>query len=109
MKYIITESKLDKVIFRYLDKQDFNVKEGKNSFYLTNSPSSNDVIIIYNKDSGLCAINYSIISPISGLFSLIELEAQELIGEWFENKFKVNVTKTSAFDDMGFLIVKKTH
>ena len=109
MKYLITESKLDKVIFYYLDSQDFTRKEGKSSFYFTDKPSSNDAIILYWEGSGLCTINYEIISIISSLFSLTEFESQELIGKWVENKLGLDVNETSAFDDMGYLIVKKTH
>ena len=109
MKYLITESKLDKVIFYYLDSQDFTLKEGKSSFYFTDKPSSNDAIILYWEGSGLCTINYEIINIISSLFSLTEFESQELIGKWVENKLGLDVNETSAFDDMGYLIVKKTH
>ena len=109
MKYLITESKLDKVIFYYLDSQDFTLKEGKSSFYFTDNPSSNDGIILYWEESGLCTINYEIIRIISALFSLTEFESQELIGKWVGNKLQMDVNKTSAFDDEGFRIVKKTH
>ncbi len=109
MRYIITESQFDNVIFSFLDSQEFTIKESKDSFYFTDNPSSNDGIILYWKESGLCTINYEIISLISSLFSLTEFESQELIGEWVENKLGLDVNETSAFDDMGYLIVKKTH
>ena len=109
MKYLIKESQFDNVIFSFLDSQEFTSKEGKSSFYFTDKPSSNDAIILYWEGSGLCTINYEIISIISSLFSLTEFESQELIGKWVENKLGLDVNETSAFDDEGFRIVKKTH
>ena len=54
MKYLITESKLDKVIFKYLDNQDFIQINKNNSIYFVNSEGDKYAQIRYVKDDGVC-------------------------------------------------------
>ena len=49
MKYIIKESQLSRIIFRYLDKQDFTQIEKGDTIYFVNSKNSKDSQILYDK------------------------------------------------------------
>ena len=99
MKYLITESKLDKVIFKYLDNQNFVQIKKRNIIYFVNSDDNkyedNEYAQInYNKKNGLCNIKYTLIKDVSSLFSLDESDCRKVIGNWVENTLQMKVTKT---------------
>ena len=94
MKYLITESQFDKVIFRYLDNQDFvQIERGRN-IYFVNSENDKYAQIRYDKEDGYCFINFDLIKEISSFFSLQRSDSQEVIGRWVENTTKKKVTNT---------------
>ena len=92
MKYLITESQLDRVIFRYLDNQDFIQIEKNNSIYFVNSENDEYAQIRYDKSDGWCGITYELIEKISSFFSLDEYDSEEVIGRWVENTLQMRVT-----------------
>ncbi len=95
MKYLITESQIDKVIFRYLDNQDFiKIKIGGNSIYFVNSEGDEYAQIRYDRKDGWCYIYYGLINEISSFFSLSESDSEKVIGRWVENTLKMMITKT---------------
>ena len=94
MKYLITESKLEKVIFRYLDNQDFIQIDKDNSIYFVYSEDDEYAQIIFDKDDGWCIINYELINELSSFFSLDEFNSEQVIGRWVENTLKMRVTNT---------------
>ncbi len=57
MKYLITESQFDKVIFRYLNNQDFIQIKKNNRIYFVNSEGDKYAQIRYDKSDGLCYIS----------------------------------------------------
>jgi len=94
MKYLITESQREKVIFKYLDNQDFiQIKRG-GSIYFANSEGDEYAQIIYDKSDGWCIINYELINELSSFFSLDEFDSEQVIGRWVENTLKMRVTNT---------------
>ena len=97
MKYLITESQFDKVIFRYLDNQDFIQIKKYDKIYFVNSENDEYAQIRYNEDSEVCFINLDLIKEISSFFSLERSDSKEVIGMWVENtlKMKVNYTTNS--------------
>jgi hypothetical protein len=92
MKYLITESQLDKVIFKYLDNQDFIKIKKNNRIYFINSEGDEYAQIRY--DDELCYINLNLITEISSFFSLGRDESQRVISRWVENTLKMKVTTT---------------
>ena len=52
MKYLITESQLDKVIFKYLNNQDFIQIEKNNRIYFAYSENDEYAQIRFDKDDG---------------------------------------------------------
>ena len=94
MKYLITESKLEKVIFRYLDNQNFIQIEKNGSIYFINSEGDEYGQIRYDKEDGWCGIYYKLIEDISSFFSLQEYDSKQVIGRWVENTLQVRVTYT---------------
>ena len=91
MKYLITESKLERVIFIYLNNEEFIQIERNNDIYFANSEDDNFAQIRYNKKNGLCHINLNLIEDISALFSLDEVDSKMFIGRWVENTIQMDV------------------
>ena len=79
MKYLITESKFDSIVFKYLDNQDFIKIEKSNMIYFVNSESDEDAEVRYNKDDGWCFIYYKLVEEISTFFSLGEFDSEKVI------------------------------
>jgi hypothetical protein len=95
MKCLITESQLDKVIFKYLDNQDFIQIDMNDSIYFVNSEGDEYVQIRYDKDGGWCYIYYKLIDEISAFFSMKGSDSKEVIGRWVENTLQMKVIYTA--------------
>lgn len=88
MKYLITESQIDKVIFKYLDNQDFITKRmsSDNITYFVNSENDkySDSLIIHYK-SGDCVMSFELIDEIATFFSMEFNSSKYVIARWIEN------------------------
>ncbi len=108
MKYLITESQLDRTIFRYLDNQDFiKIKIG-DKVYFVNSEDDERAHIRYDRKYGWCGIYYKLIKEISNFFSLDESEAKQVIGRWVENTLQMMVTGTYSSQSQKYIFVENT-
>ena len=94
MKYKITDSQLESVIFLYLDNQDFIKIERENSIYFVNSEGDEYSQIRYDKSDGWCYISWELVGEISSFFSLEQTNAEQVIGRWVENTLQMRVTDT---------------
>jgi len=94
MKYLITESQFDKVIFKYLNNQDFIQIKKNNRIYFVNSEGDEYAQIRLDKDDGWCFININLIREISSFFSLQPYDSKEVIGRWVDNTLRMKVTNT---------------
>ena len=95
MKYLITESQFDKVIFKYLDNQDFIRIDKGERIYFVNSEGDEYAQIRYNKNNGWCYIYNELSDEISSFFSLQEFDSQKVIGRWVENTLQMKVTNAT--------------
>ena len=95
MKYLITESQFDKVIFRYLDNQDFIQIEKGEYIYFVNSEGDEYAQIRYNKSDGWCNINIDLLREILSFFSLRRSDSEKVIGRWVENTLQMRVKHTN--------------
>ena len=94
MKYLITESQIDKVIFRYLNNQDFIQIKKNNRIYFVNSEGDKYAQIRYDKSDGLCYISIDLIEETSSFFSLQPYDSEQVIGRWVEDTLQMKVTYT---------------
>jgi hypothetical protein len=92
MKYLITESQIDRVIFRYLNNQDFIQIEKGDNIYFVNSEGDKYAQIRYDKEYGWWYIHYKLVDEISSFFSLEQNDSKEVIGRWVENTIQMRVT-----------------
>jgi len=88
MKYLITQSQLDKIVFKYLDNQDFIIKKmnSDNINYFVNSEGDGymDALIQHHR-SGDCVISYELINEIATFFSIEFDDSKYVIARWIEN------------------------
>ena len=94
MKYLITESQIDNVIFKYLDNQDFIQINFDEKIYFVNSVNDVYAQIKYDKNNGWCYIYYKLIKEISTFFSMQDSDSESVIGRWVENRLQMKVTDT---------------
>ena len=93
MKYLITESQFDSIIFKYLNNQDFiRIKRGDN-IYFVNSAGDEYAQIRFDK-YGWCYIHYKLVEEISKFFSLGEYVSKEVIGIWVGYTLQMKVIKS---------------
>jgi hydroxymethylglutaryl-CoA reductase len=89
MKYLITESKLDSIIFDYLDNQDFVIIKMQNRLYYVNSEGDEYAQIRYHPKDRWCTINYDLADEVSKFFSLDYSDSIRVINRWTENKLGI--------------------
>jgi hypothetical protein len=94
MKYLITESQFDKVIYKYLDNQDFIKIKKRDKIYFVNSEGDEYAQIRFDKDYGWCLIYSKLVKEISAFFSIQESDSQLVIGRWVENTLQMKVIYT---------------
>ena len=100
MKYLITESQLDKVIFKYLNNQDFIQIVKGNRIYFVNSDDEY-AQIRFDKDDGWCFIYTNLVKEISSFFSLGLSGSEEVIGKWVENTLQMKATHILGHQTMN--------
>jgi len=96
MKFIITESKMEQVIFNYLDNQDFIVKGNKNARFLT-SEDDVDGVIDYSSISEMCYFQKEFVDEIIDFFSIEKVTAGDIIAKWVSNRLNVPVVGYGIF------------
>jgi hypothetical protein len=89
MKYLITESKLDSIIFKYLDNQDFVVIKMSNRLYYVNSEDDEYAQVRYHPKDRWCTIHYDLADEVSKFFSLDYEDSISVINKWIENKLGI--------------------
>jgi len=88
MRYLIKESQIDKVIFKYLNNQDFIIKKmsSDNITYFVNSENDeySDSLIIHYRN-GDCVMSFELIDEIATFFSIEFNSSKYVIARWIEN------------------------
>ena len=84
MKYLITESQLDKVIFRYLDNQDLIEVRRSNEICFLNS--SDDLWAVMKYRNGKLIISDELTYELKSFFSIDQDYAEITIKDWVSNE-----------------------
>ena len=96
MKYLITESQLDRTIFRYLDNQDFIQVEDKDTIYFVNSQDDKYCQIRYDMSDNWSFINYELVDEISSFFSLSDSDSEKIIVRWVGDTLQVEFSHAKS-------------
>jgi len=112
MKLIITESQknkiIEKVIFKYLDKQNYNQLEIGDDIYFVKNIGDKYADIRFNKNSGFCYIHYDLVSFYSRMFSIEDDDSEAIIGRWVEHTLQMEVEDIIAIHYYGHMLVEHT-
>ena len=95
MRYIITESRLDEIIFKYLDRIIGNLEKKKGY--------SSEIVFLYPNEefgpiglnNGELSVNYDIILEMSSMFNMDEQEVSDKVGEYLKQKYDLDFIGTS--------------
>jgi hypothetical protein len=100
MKYLITESKLEKVIFKYLDIQDFVIYDNKKRFsnyiYFLNSESDRESqISVYTNNAfgevrNWVFVNRRLTEELTNFFPIGKSDCLDIIKEWVNNTLGIS-------------------
>ena len=95
MKYIITEYKLENIIFKYLDSKDLYLLSTVNSHHFFPSRKSIDdgeyPIISYDNKNKDCFVSSAFVEDVCSLFSIDPEYSLKVISEWVGNKLDVEI------------------
>ena len=110
MKFILTESKLEQIVFKYLDKQDFIKIEKRNYIYFVNSKDDEYAQISINKNFGFCYVSPELTVNIEAIFSMKRRDSLNIIGKWVERALQVEIEDilTSSTSTPSSLSVERT-
>ena len=91
MKYNIPQSRLNELIFKYLDMQDFNMVEKDNYIYFIENVGDKYGFLKYNYDTGSLFILKVFADKISNIFGIPIKDLERIISSWVEKTFGVKV------------------
>jgi hypothetical protein len=99
MKYIITEGRLDNVIFNYLDTILDGIKKRKGTY-------SSIVFVLPNEEYGIMGweepsklyVNNRISDSIQSLFGLDKIYTLDIIAMYVEDRYNLRVDKIKEID-----------
>ena len=81
---------LERVIFSYLDGQEFVVIKMKNRLYYVNSEGDEYAQVRYHPKDRWCTIHYDLVEEIGNFFSLDTYQSIGVINRWVENKLGIS-------------------
>ncbi len=92
MKYIITENRLNKVIFNYLDTKLSGLERKKGKYYeiIFKFPKEEYGVLGWKKPRNLY-ISYELVDEISHYFEMEGSDIEKIIGKWVEDRYNLKV------------------
>jgi len=95
MKYIITESRLESIVFKYLDSRLKGIKKKKGKYLDT-------VFVFPGEEHGVIAHNFTydlyiftdLVKDVMTMFSVDVDTARDFFGKYFESKYNLRVERT---------------
>ena len=106
MKFLIKESQIDNLVFKYLDNQDFVKDTTKDDIFFLNSIDDEQGVIVFNKKKGMLYISWALRDEISSFFTISGTHAMNLITDWaqgyIDQKIRLNyVTNQKSLLNRG--------
>ena len=99
MKYIITENRLNDIIFKYLDVKygDLEQKKGEYIDIVFASPGKKFGELGWHSTEDLF-VSYELRDEISNFFGLEKVDSLKVIGKWVEDRYNLKVTNTYLYN-----------
>ena len=99
MKYIITENKLDKVVFKYLDTITKRLVRREPAYhygFVLSYPDEKYGILAWKDKNFKLYISSYFVDEISSNFGLDESDTKSIIGKSFSDRYQVEVKKVDS-------------
>ena len=95
MKYIITENRLNNLIFKFLDTKLDGIEEKKGKYvYIVFAFPDEEYGTLGWKKSGDLYVSYKLRNEISNYFGLEKDNSLRVIGKWVEDRYNLKVINT---------------
>ena len=105
MKYIITESKLEQTIFKYLDMDFGGLESDKvERFDVVFKSSEGDYNEFGWSEPGILTVQRDATEKLTDFFMLDIYDSLNLIGKWFQDRYNLPVSKVKL---TRFLLLDK--
>jgi hypothetical protein len=110
MRYIITESRLESIVFKYLDRRLKGIKKKRGKYLDTvfAFPGEEHGVISHNFTSDLYIFT-DLVKDVMFMFSIDEDTARDFFGKYFESKYNLRVDRTPVipYKDWAEFKIKK--
>jgi len=93
MKFEISDNKLDKVVFKYLDIKNFIIKENSDSYYFLKNKDDKYAQIRITKYDMVCLINHKLFEEIKLFFSIEGPAVGDVLTRYVENTLNIKVSE----------------
>jgi hypothetical protein len=107
MKYIITESKLEQAMFKYLDRDFGGLESDKGErFDVVFKSSEGDYNEFGWSEPGILTVQRDATEKLTDFFMLDINDSLNLIGKWFQDRYNLPVDKAKL---TRFMLLDKKH
>ena len=97
MKYIISESRFNKIVSDYLDSIDYTEYIDSSDIFLAN-PETEHGEYSYDKNEQDLLINPDIVNMLSKVFGMDNYETFHTLENWFSKKYDVHIESSRPWD-----------
>lgn len=91
MKYIISESRLHQMVFKYLDLKNLKITEVKNDIFFMRNEKDMYSVLRYGIRDNMLFIRIDLYEEISSMFNLSEDDTKQIISSWVESVLGLKV------------------
>jgi hypothetical protein len=105
MKVIIPESRLEEIIFKYLDEKFKDLEQLKGRYYPKIFKLPNEEFGIMGKEGKRLLVNYKLTNKILSFIPIKKIEILKIIGRYVEDRYNLEVKKVTESQDAH--LVKK--
>jgi hypothetical protein len=94
MKFTIDNSKLEQLIFKYMDNKNYVIKETRYDYYFLENEGDEYAQIRVRKNDMLCFIYYELTEEVESFFSIENPMVKEVLTRYVENTLNIKMSKT---------------
>ena len=107
MKFEISDNKLERVIFRYLDIKDFIIKETSDSYFFLENGGDEHAQIRIDKNDKYCYIYYDLTEEIKSFFSIEYPMVKDVLTRYVEKTLNIEVSHVWMDGSLHISMLKK--
>ena len=108
MNFEINNSKLEQVIFKYLDNKNFVIKETDKDYYFLENEDDKYAQIRIRKSDMDCYVYYELTLEIKSFFSLEAQIVEDILTRYVENTLNIEVSNTNLSVIFSVTVVENT-